>query len=159
MIYIKGQYNAAFAEVNAAGKPYTNSIYRDDLFKHADTEIAKRDKNKSGATFETNPLDWGAAIKIYKAATNSDKIVPVIMDTKAYHTGTQTTAKVPIVCADTSQRTDQEICEYIKEKVSISEKQELYFKIFQKIKIEQSIEVIEDEVIKDQEENEKNSSE
>lgn len=105
MIYIKGQYNAVVSITS--DKPYYNSIYRDELFKHADTEIAKRNKNMSGATFETNPLDWGAAIKIYKAATNSDKIVPVIMDTKAYHTGTQTTAKVPIVCADTSQRTDR----------------------------------------------------
>ena len=44
------------------------------------------------------------------------------------------------------QITDQQIAEYINEKICDKEKNDLVFKVFQKLKINQSIEEITDEV-------------
>ncbi len=79
MIYIKGQLNyGSFKTYNE-----DSSLYRRELFEHADATT--KVKNATGATFATNLLDWDAAVKIYEAATNTIKRVPVIMDTKSYN--------------------------------------------------------------------------
>lgn len=54
---------------------------RQDLFGRLDSG---RVLNVKGATFNTNPLDWAAAVRIYERATDSQRACPILWDTKTY---------------------------------------------------------------------------
>ena len=62
---------------------------REDLFSRANTNLAKAVKNyyisdSNKATFSTNPLDWDAAVRIYKRVASAECTCPIIIDTVAY---------------------------------------------------------------------------
>lgn len=52
-------------------------------------------------------------------------------------------------------KTDQEIDEFVKQKENDKKKQELLFEVFQKIKLEQSIENISDRIAAEEDDNNK----
>ncbi|MBQ8798972.1 MAG: DUF5057 domain-containing protein [Lachnospiraceae bacterium] len=62
---------------------------KEELFSRANTNLAKAVKNyyssaTNKATFSTNPLDWDAAMRIYKRVTALECTCPIIIDTVAY---------------------------------------------------------------------------
>ena len=61
---------------------YPEYIYKQELFSHADTAMAKPNLNKKDATFVTNPIDWPVAQHIFERVMNSEKNCPIIVDSK-----------------------------------------------------------------------------
>lgn len=54
--------------------------------------------NRNGATFKDNPLDWPAALAIYKRAADINKPVPVIWDTHTFSAISSDTKSVTLKC-------------------------------------------------------------
>lgn len=57
---------------------------RPELFSHADTKLGKKDKNKTGADFNSNPLSWDAVKKIYTRVSDNQFKCPIIFDTETF---------------------------------------------------------------------------
>lgn len=68
-------------DTSAAKNAYQDGYKKDTYFSHADTTLGKRVKNKEGANFTTNPLDWDTVVEIYKRATDSERACPVLFNT------------------------------------------------------------------------------
>lgn len=66
------------------GKELSDSLYKEELFGHADTTLAKRVNNKKDATFNNNPIDWPVVQKIYSRVTDFDHNCPLVVDSKTY---------------------------------------------------------------------------
>lgn len=82
---------------------------------------------------------------IYKIIGDTDDVEEIIINE----------AVKDVDLTELIQITDQQITEFLQEKINDKEKQELVFKVFQKLKIEQSIEEITDEVENEEKEQRK----
>lgn len=95
------------------------------------------DKGKNEVLLEELPVILEELFKIiYKIIDDTDDVEEIIKNE----------AVKDVDLTELIQITDQQIAEYINEKICDKEKNDLVFKVFQKLKINQSIEEITDEV-------------
>lgn len=94
------------------------------------------DKDKNEVLLEELPVILEELFKIiYKIIDDTDDVEEIIKNE----------AVKDVDLTELIQITDQQIAEYINEKICDKEKNDLVFKVFQKLKINQSIEEITDE--------------
>lgn len=65
-------------------KELSDDLYREELFGHANTNLAKKVNNKKDATFNTNPIDWPVVQRIYNRVTDFSQNCPLVIDSKTY---------------------------------------------------------------------------
>ena len=95
------------------------------------------DKGKNEVLLEELPVILEELFKIiYKIIDDTDDVEEIIKNE----------AVKDVDLTELIQITDQQIAEYINEKICDKKKNDLVFKVFQKLKINQSIEEIIDEV-------------
>lgn len=104
------------------------------------------DKDKNEVLLEELPVILEELFKIiYKIIYDTDDVEEIIKNE----------AVKDVDLTELIQITDQQIAEYINEKICDKEKIDLVFKVFQKLKINQSIEEITDEVENEEKEQRK----
>lgn len=104
------------------------------------------DKDKNEVLLEELPVILEELFKIiYKIIDDTDDVEEIIKNE----------AVKDVDLTELIQITDQQIAEYINEKICDKEKNDLVFKVFQKLKINQSIEEITDEVENEEKEQRK----
>lgn len=104
------------------------------------------DKGKNEVLLEELPVILEELFKIiYKIIDDTDDVEEIIKNE----------AVKDVDLTELIQITDQQIAEYINEKICDKEKNDLVFKVFQKLKINQSIEEITDEVENEEKEQRK----
>lgn len=104
------------------------------------------DKDKNEVLLEELPVILEELFKIiYKIIYDTDDVEEIIKNE----------AVKDVDLTELIQITDQQIAEYINEKICDKEKKDLVFKVFQKLKINQSIEEITDEVENEEKEQRK----